>query len=62
MERFPAKACPALDAGWIPVRMKKTRQNQIKEIKPPARSEKAPAFRRGLSIAAVPERDYLERD
>jgi hypothetical protein len=26
LERFPAKACPALDAGWIPVRVKKTRQ------------------------------------
>jgi hypothetical protein len=28
LERFPAKACPALDAGWIPVRVKKTRQNK----------------------------------
>jgi hypothetical protein len=26
--RFRAKACPALDAGWIPVRVKKTRQNK----------------------------------
>jgi hypothetical protein len=26
-ERFPAKACPGLDPGWIPVRAKKTRQN-----------------------------------
>jgi hypothetical protein len=26
-ERFRAKACPALDAGWITVRVKKTRQN-----------------------------------
>src|SRR5476649_2829285 len=25
-ERFQAKACPALDAGWRPVRVKKTRQ------------------------------------
>src|ERR1700692_50312 len=25
-ERFQAKACPALDAGWIPVRVKETRQ------------------------------------
>jgi len=24
LKRFPAKACPALDAGWIPVRVKKT--------------------------------------
>jgi hypothetical protein len=28
LERFPAKACPALDTGWIPVRVKKTRQNK----------------------------------
>jgi hypothetical protein len=27
-KRFPANACPALDAGWIPVRVKKTRQNK----------------------------------
>jgi hypothetical protein len=26
LERFPAKACPGLDAGWMPVRVKKTRQ------------------------------------
>jgi len=25
-ERFPAKACAGLDPGWIPVRVKKTRQ------------------------------------
>jgi hypothetical protein len=28
LERFPAKACPGLDPGWIPVRVKKTRQNK----------------------------------
>jgi ribosomal protein S18 acetylase RimI-like enzyme len=28
VERFPATACPALDAGWTPVRVKKTRQNK----------------------------------
>src|ERR1700720_2222591 len=28
LQRFRAKACPALDAGWIPVRVKKTRQNK----------------------------------
>jgi hypothetical protein len=27
LERFRAKACPGLDPGWIPVRVKKTRQN-----------------------------------
>src|SRR3984885_3815298 len=31
LERFRAKACPALDAGWIPVRVKKTRQNKNPE-------------------------------
>jgi hypothetical protein len=29
-----AKACPALDAGWIPVRVKKTRQNKNKNLEP----------------------------
>jgi hypothetical protein len=29
--RFEAKACPALDAGWVPVRVKKTRQNMMLE-------------------------------
>jgi hypothetical protein len=28
LKRFRAKACPALDAGWIPVRVKKTRQDK----------------------------------
>src|ERR1700735_954430 len=28
VERFRAKACPGLDPGWIPVRVKKTRQNK----------------------------------
>src|ERR1700730_15492380 len=28
--RFQAKACPAPDAGWVPVRVKKTRQNKEK--------------------------------
>jgi hypothetical protein len=27
-ERFSSGACPALDAGWVPVRVKKTRQKQ----------------------------------
>jgi hypothetical protein len=35
LERCPAKACPGLDPGWIPVRAKKTRQN--KEIEFPFR-------------------------
>jgi hypothetical protein len=30
-ERFQAKACPGLDPGWIPVRVKETRQNQKME-------------------------------
>src|SRR5260221_13781413 len=32
LERFQAKACPGLDPGWIPVRVKKTSQN--KKIEP----------------------------
>ena len=32
LARFQAKACPALDAGWTPVRVKKTRQ--IKNLEP----------------------------
>jgi hypothetical protein len=31
-ERFRAKACPGLDPGWVPVRVKKTRQ--IKNLEP----------------------------
>src|ERR1700730_6533246 len=34
-ERLPAKARPALVAGWVPVRVKKTRQN--KQTEPPFR-------------------------
>jgi hypothetical protein len=26
LERFQAKACPGFDPGWMPVRVKKTRQ------------------------------------
>jgi hypothetical protein len=35
LKRFPAKACPGLDPGWIPARVKKTDQN--KKIEPPFR-------------------------
>jgi hypothetical protein len=28
LKRFRAKACPGLDPGWIPVGVKKTRQNK----------------------------------
>jgi len=31
LERFRAKACPALDAGWLPARVKKTRQSKETE-------------------------------
>ena len=30
---FSSEACPALDAGWIPVRVKKTRQNKKVELR-----------------------------
>jgi hypothetical protein len=30
-ERFQAKACPGLDPGWTPVRVKKTLQNKKTE-------------------------------
>ena len=40
---FPAKACPGLDPGWRPVRVKKARQ--IKNLKPvPIQSERALAL------------------
>jgi hypothetical protein len=32
-ERFQAKACPALDAGWKPVRVKKTRRLKNPELR-----------------------------
>jgi uncharacterized metal-binding protein len=31
LERFRAKVCPGLDPGWIPVRVKKKRQNKNPE-------------------------------
>jgi hypothetical protein len=31
-KRFPEKACPGLDPGWIPVRVKKTRQIENADI------------------------------
>ena len=31
--RFRAKACPGLDPGWIPLRVKKTRQNKNLELR-----------------------------
>src|SRR6202035_5325378 len=34
LERFQAKACPALDAGWMQVRVKTTRQNKIEIVLP----------------------------
>jgi hypothetical protein len=35
LERFRAKAHPALEAGWVPVRAKKTRQNKEKRTSIP---------------------------
>jgi len=49
LERFPAKACPGLDPGWIPVRVKKTRQD--KEIELPFRFN-----RNGKALVAKPPR------
>src|ERR1700728_3455272 len=44
--RFRAKACPALDAGWIPVRVKKTHQNNNPEPRSDLiGTEKAPVQR-----------------
>jgi hypothetical protein len=34
LKRFRAKACPALDAGWKPVRVKKTRQIRSRAFVP----------------------------
>ena len=33
LERFQAKACPGLDPGWTPVRVKKTRQIKNLELR-----------------------------
>jgi hypothetical protein len=38
LEGFPAKACPGLDPGWTPVRVKKTRQTR--EIEPAFRFDR----------------------
>jgi hypothetical protein len=52
LERFQAKACPALDAGWKPVRVQKTRQ--IKNLEPRFDSiEAEKALRGGWRIAAI---------
>jgi hypothetical protein len=32
-KRFRAKACPGLDPGWMPVRVRKTRQNKNPEFR-----------------------------
>jgi hypothetical protein len=39
-ERFPAKACPGLDPVWVPVRLKKTRQNEMTASVPIASERK----------------------
>jgi hypothetical protein len=36
LERFQAKACPGLDPGWMPVRVKKTRQKDESNPRPMA--------------------------
>jgi hypothetical protein len=41
--RFQAKACPGLDPGWSPVRVKKTRQNKRPEHDP---EKWVPVFRK----------------
>jgi hypothetical protein len=33
LKRFQAKACPGLDPGWTPVRVKKTRQIKNLELR-----------------------------
>jgi hypothetical protein len=52
LERFPAKACPALDAGWIPVRVKKTRQNKEKEPRSDSTGTEKALARRECGTAA----------
>jgi dodecin len=57
LERFRAKACPGLDPGWIPVRVKKTRQN--KNLEPGSDSigtGKALALSCGATCALFPHR------
>src|SRR5713101_4373545 len=52
-ERFQAKACPGLDPGWKPVRVKKTRQ--IKNLEPrfdSIETEKALASRAAARLVA----------
>jgi hypothetical protein len=44
LERFRAKACPGLDPGWIPVRVKKTRpvraQSTAARVSKPANTDR----------------------
>src|SRR5713101_10128327 len=47
--RFQAKACPGLDPGWEPVRVKTTRQNKKREETPHGNR----IFRDALASAGV---------
>ena len=44
MERFRAKACPALDAGWVPVRVKKNASKREIGASVPIQSERTKAL------------------
>jgi hypothetical protein len=68
LERFRAKACPGPDPGWIPVRVKKTRQN--KKLEPPFRfnrsgkalgSEEPPGFHRAVDVDPSDEPREMSR-
>jgi len=56
--RFRAKACPGLDPGWKPVRVKKTRQ--IKNLEP--RFETAPLALFRPAIAKPPPKGLIGKN
>jgi hypothetical protein len=48
---FSSRACPALDAGWVPVRVKKTRQKQKRTTRgKPARKKAGAIVSRRLVV------------
>src|SRR5215471_17018774 len=49
-KRFRAKACPGLDPGWAPVRVKKTRQNKTSRASVPIQSEPKRLQRRRFEV------------
>jgi hypothetical protein len=63
LERFQAKACPGLDPGWKPVRVKKTRHQESRAPFDSIETEKAlGGFAAASDFPAIDLSIALERD